>query len=273
MYTTSSTGAAVRHTPGVGTFTPVQLLRLTQLFASDLDLPDSIGPDPDRPGERSWRVLADSPQLQVWLIRWPVGTSTGWHDHGGARGGFTVVSGTLTEHTRERTFVTSELRPGEGRAFGGRPRRRGTRPVRCRAAAGVVRAVHDGIDALLAAARSRVDRITPAQAWQEVREGSARLVDIRPAAQRAVEGEVAEVLDPWVIERNVLEWRLDPRQEASLPGVALTDRVIVLCQEGYTSSLAADSLRSIGVEGATDVVGGFAAWRDLGLPMTRLRAA
>lgn len=119
MYTTSSTGAAVRHTPGVGTFTPVQLLRLTQLFASDLDLPDSIGSDPDRPGERSWRVLADSPQLQVWLIRWPVGTSTGWHDHGGARGGFTVVSGTLTEHTRERTFVTSELRPGEGRAFGG----------------------------------------------------------------------------------------------------------------------------------------------------------
>lgn len=134
-------------------------------------------------------------------------------------------------------------------------------------------AAHAGVDALLDDARSRLERITPARAWQEVREGTARLVDIRPAAQRAVEGEVAGVLDPWVVERNVLEWRLDPRQEASLPGVALTDRVIILCQEGYTSSLAADSLRSIGIERATDVIGGFAAWRELGLPMTRLLAA
>ncbi len=137
----------------------------------------------------------------------------------------------------------------------------------------MVTAVHHGVDALLADARSRLERVTPARAWQEVREGSARLVDIRPVAQRAAEGEVAGILDPWVVERNVLEWRLDPRQDAALPGVALTDRVIVLCQEGYTSSLAADSLRSIGIEGATDVIGGFAAWRELGLPVTRLRAA
>lgn len=134
-------------------------------------------------------------------------------------------------------------------------------------------AQHDGIDALLADARSRLTRVSPVQAWREVRDGTARLVDIRPAAQRQVEGEVASVLDPWVIERNVLEWRLDPRQEASLPGVTLGDRVIVICQEGYTSSLAADSLRSIGIEQATDVVGGFAAWRELGLPVARLRAA
>lgn len=134
-------------------------------------------------------------------------------------------------------------------------------------------AVHDGVDALLADARSRLERISPAQAWREVREGTARLVDIRPAAQRHAEGQVASVLDPWVIERNVLEWRLDPRQEASLPGVTLSDRVIILCQEGYTSSLAADSLRSIGITDATDVIGGFAAWRELGLPVARLRAA
>lgn len=134
-------------------------------------------------------------------------------------------------------------------------------------------AQHDGIDALLADARSRLTRVSPVQAWREVRDGTARLVDIRPAAQRQLEGEVASVLDPWVIERNVLEWRLDPRQEASLPGVTLGDRVIVICQEGYTSSLAADSLRSIGIGRATDVVGGFAAWRDLGLPVARLRAA
>lgn len=134
-------------------------------------------------------------------------------------------------------------------------------------------AQHDGIDALLADARSRLARVSPVQAWREVRDGTARLVDIRPEAQRQVEGEVASVLDPWVIERNVLEWRFDPRQEASLPGVTLGDRVIVICQEGYTSSLAADSLRSIGIEQATDVVGGFAAWRELGLPVARLRAA
>lgn len=119
MYTTSSIDAATRRTPGVGTFSPAQLLRLTQLFASDTDLVDSLGPDPDRPGERSWRLLADSPRLQVWLIRWPVGTSTGWHDHGGARGGFTVVRGALTEHTRAQDLVTSDLIEGEGRAFDG----------------------------------------------------------------------------------------------------------------------------------------------------------
>ena len=109
MHTTSSTPALARSTPGVEAFTPVQLLRLTQLFASDPALADTLGPDPDRPGERSWRLLADSPRLQVWLIRWPVGTGTGWHDHGGARGGFTVVRGNLTEQTRERSVVATEL--------------------------------------------------------------------------------------------------------------------------------------------------------------------
>ncbi|APH02127.1 cysteine dioxygenase [Janibacter indicus] len=119
MDTTSSTPALAGPTPGVEAFTPVQLLRLTQLFASDPALADTLGPDLERPGERSWRLLADSPQLQVWLIRWPVGTGTGWHDHGGARGGFAVVRGTLTEQTRERSVVATELAEGEGQAFGG----------------------------------------------------------------------------------------------------------------------------------------------------------
>lgn len=119
MYTTSSNDAPSLRTPGVEAFTPDQLLRLTQLFAGDPALRTSVGPDPDRPGQRSWQLLADSPQLQVWLIRWPVGTSTGWHDHWGARGGFTVVSGTLTEHTRPGSFVASDLSEGEGRSFGG----------------------------------------------------------------------------------------------------------------------------------------------------------
>ena len=69
-----------------------------------------------------------------------------------------------------------------------------------------------------------------------------------------------------VVGRNVLEWRLDPRSDARLPEAAYDARVLVLCQEGYTSSLAADALLSLGIRRATDVAGGFQAWRDAGLP-------
>lgn len=127
-------------------------------------------------------------------------------------------------------------------------------------------ATYDGVDALLADARSRLERIEAAEAFEEVRDG-AILVDIRPAAQRAAEGQVHCSLGTLVIERNVLEWRFDPRSEARIPQAAYGARVIVLCQEGYTSSLAADALRSIGIARATDVVGGFSAWRAAGLPV------
>ena len=104
---------------------------------------------------------------------------------------------------------------------------------------------HDGIDAMLADARSRLDRIDVETAYRETLDG-AFLVDIRPAAQRAAEGEVSPALHPMVIERNVLEWRFDPRSEARLPEASYDARILVLCQEGYTSSLAADALRSLG---------------------------
>lgn len=126
---------------------------------------------------------------------------------------------------------------------------------------------YDGVDALLADARSRLDRISARSAFQELLAGEAVIVDIRPAAQRAAEGEVADRLPVLVIERNVLEWRFDPRSDARLPEASYDARVIVLCQEGYTSSLAADALQSIGIHRATDVVGGFAAWREAGLPV------
>ncbi|MGY1601317.1 rhodanese-like domain-containing protein [Geodermatophilus sp. SYSU D00815] len=120
------------------------------------------------------------------------------------------------------------------------------------------------IDELLAEARSRLDRVTPAEAAARVARG-ALLVDIRPAAQRAAEGEVPGAL---VVERNVLEWRFDPASEARLPQATGYDvEVVVLCSEGYTSSLAADALRSLGLSRATDVVGGFAAWEAAGLPV------
>ncbi len=124
-----------------------------------------------------------------------------------------------------------------------------------------------GIGAMLDDARSRLDRISARAAFQELVALDGLLVDIRPAAQRAREGEVARWLPLQVIERNVLEWRFDPASDARLPEAAYDRRVIVLCQEGYTSSLAADSLRGIGIERATDVIGGFAAWRAAGMPV------
>ena len=124
------------------------------------------------------------------------------------------------------------------------------------------------IDELLADARSRIVRVTPAEAALRVAAGAV-LVDIRPAAQRAREGEVPGAL---AVERNVLEWRFDPASDARLPEATGYDvDVIILCSEGYTSSLAADALRSLGLHRATDVVGGFLAWAAAGLPTTGTR--
>ena len=112
------------------------------------------------------------------------------------------------------------------------------------------------IDLLLSAARARLHRLTPAEALQAAGHGAV-VVDIRPAAQRAEHGDLPGAL---VVERNVLEWRFDPTSAAALR-IAHDDlQVIVLCQEGFTSSLAAAALQDIGVHRATDVVGGYAAW-------------
>ena len=128
-----------------------------------------------------------------------------------------------------------------------------------RAAAG-----HRGIDQVLADARARLRRLDPHEAAAEMRAG-ALLVDIRPQAQRAAEGEVPGAL---IIERNVLEWRLDPASDARLPEAGSYDlRVIVLCSAGYTSSLAAASLQDLGLSAATDLAGGFQAWARAGLPV------
>nr|WP_173167337.1 rhodanese-like domain-containing protein [Phytohabitans suffuscus] len=120
-----------------------------------------------------------------------------------------------------------------------------------------------GIDEILAEARSRLRRLEPEEAHLAYRRG-APLVDIRPAAQRAANGEIPGAL---IVERNVLEWRFDPRSAARLPVAGRYDLpVIVFCQEGYTSSLAAAALQDLGLHRATDVTGGFAAWRLAGLP-------
>ena len=121
------------------------------------------------------------------------------------------------------------------------------------------------IDDILADARALITRLTPAEAAAAMRDGAV-LVDIRPAAQRAAEGEIPGAL---IIERNVLEWRFDPESDARLPVAGYDLQVIVFCSEGYTSSLAAAALQELGVHRATDMAGGIKAWQASGLPVTR----
>jgi rhodanese-related sulfurtransferase len=119
------------------------------------------------------------------------------------------------------------------------------------------------IDQVVADARARLRRLSPQRASQAVADGAV-LVDIRPAAQRAAEGTIPGAL---IIERNVLEWRFDPACPARLPGASYDLQVIIFCSEGWTSSLAAASLQDLGVRRATDLDGGFHAWRRAGLPV------
>jgi rhodanese-related sulfurtransferase/predicted metal-dependent enzyme (double-stranded beta helix superfamily) len=125
------------------------------------------------------------------------------------------------------------------------------------------------IDDLLAEARSGLQRLRPEAAFAALTDGAA-LVDIRPLEQRIVEGEVPGAI---LIGRNVLEWRLDPRSDARIPALARPDmRIIVMCSQGYASTLAAASLRRLGLTEATDLDGGFQAWKAAGLPTRSAQA-
>jgi rhodanese-related sulfurtransferase len=256
------------------------------------------------PGQRWYLPLHRSEACDIWLLAWQPGQDTDWHDHGGSSGSFCVADGVLLEQLRtggghrvrtrrlsasERIFfgpahvhnvshsgtapsvsihayspplVTMtyyELTPGglvanetvvvtspEG------PRRelRRRRPLQ-------------GVDDLLADARVELERLVPEAAYRAMAAGAA-MVDIRPVEQRREEGEIP---DSVIIGRNVLEWRLDPRSDARIIELARYDaQIIVLCSEGYASSLAAASLRHLGLRHATDVDGGFRAWKAAGLP-------
>jgi rhodanese-related sulfurtransferase len=119
------------------------------------------------------------------------------------------------------------------------------------------------IDELLAAARSCLQRLRPAEALRAMESG-ATLIDIRADSQIARDGTIAGAL---VVPRNVLEWRLDPASENRHPAAPqLGDHVILICDEGYQSSLAAAALQQLGFTRATDVAGGFQAWRAARLP-------
>jgi rhodanese-related sulfurtransferase len=121
--------------------------------------------------------------------------------------------------------------------------------------------IHD----LLAAARARLERLEPAEALAAMRAGAV-IVDIRSEIERERDGVIPGAL---FHPRNVVEWRADPASGHSDPALADPDRqVIVVCSEGYQSSLVAATLQELGFARATDLAGGFAAWRAAGLPVS-----
>jgi rhodanese-related sulfurtransferase len=112
------------------------------------------------------------------------------------------------------------------------------------------------IDVLLAQARAVLDRVEPGRLDDELAAGAV-LIDIRPVEQRQRDGELTGAI---IIDRNVLEWRLDPTSPDRLPVASSADiRYILVCNQGYSSSLAAATLRDLGLSRATDLVGGFQA--------------
>ncbi|WP_026426133.1 rhodanese-like domain-containing protein [Actinokineospora inagensis] len=119
------------------------------------------------------------------------------------------------------------------------------------------------IDNTLAAARSDLTRVTPTTA-NTLQSTGALIVDIRPHTNRATEGEIPGSL---IIERIHLEWRLDPEGSHRIQGFDENSTIIVMCNEGYASSLAARDLQQLGLKNATDLIGGYRAWAAAGLPV------
>jgi rhodanese-related sulfurtransferase len=117
------------------------------------------------------------------------------------------------------------------------------------------------VDTILEEARSHLERLEPHELHSL---GDALVVDIRPIHNRLAEGEIENSV---VVERIVLEWRLDPVGDWRLPGFTADTTVVVVCNEGWASSLAARDLQRIGLANATDLVGGYRGWRAAGLPI------
>jgi rhodanese-related sulfurtransferase len=123
------------------------------------------------------------------------------------------------------------------------------------------------VDVVLAEVRTRLRRVGPEEAARIQHDGGL-LIDIRPIEQRAAEGEIPGSL---VIDRNVLEWRLDPTSPHRHPEAGSPDRAaVVFCQEGYASSFAVEALERLGLNRVSDLKGGFAAWKAAGLPVTSI---
>ncbi|MEU6268700.1 rhodanese-like domain-containing protein [Saccharopolyspora shandongensis] len=121
-----------------------------------------------------------------------------------------------------------------------------------------------GIDHLLAESRAKLTRVSPREAFALQQDGGL-IIDIRPQSDRLTEGEIPGSL---TVERIVLEWRLDPAGGHRLDGLHPDRPVVLVCNEGYASSLAAAQAKGLGLTKATDLAGGFRAWKAAGLPVT-----
>jgi rhodanese-related sulfurtransferase/predicted metal-dependent enzyme (double-stranded beta helix superfamily) len=284
--------------------TPEELANIVSQFASSDGWMDKVRL---RAEQRWYERLYHGPDYDIWVIRWLPGQSTGFHDHGASAGALVVATGILEEHSpgeRNRVIHPGKasafgpdyahdvrnvsLAPAisihayspplsdmnEYELDGSRlvPRERASgraetvdQEWRVQNRKPLDRAGALSIEQVLSAARARLRRLSPDEAYEATVKTEATLVDIRPEGQRAIEGSIAGAL---VVERNVLEWRLDPASSSRLPVATDHDiQVIVFCSEGYTSSLAAIALQDLGLCRATDMIGGFQAWRAMGLPI------
>jgi rhodanese-related sulfurtransferase len=300
----STTLIAAKGPSGALSRTPEELANIVSLFASSDGWMDKVRLRAER---RWYERLYHGPDYDIWVLSWLPGQSTGFHDHGASSGAFVVATGILEEHRPgERNHVMHPGKPRAfGPDYTHDVRNvslapaisihayspplsemneyelDGSQLVPREPASGKVEALAQkwrgqswkpvdrpgalSIEQVLSAARARLRRLSPDEVYAAVTLTEAILVDIRPESQRAIEGDIADAL---VIERNVLEWRFDPTSSARLPVATDHDlQVIVFCSEGYTSSLAAASLQDLGLYRATDMIGGFHAWRAIGLPI------
>ena len=304
MQEAESAVAAAKSLSGAVSRTPEELANIVSLFTSSDGWMDKVRL---RAEQRWYERVYHGSDYDLWVISWLPGQSTGFHDHGASSGAFVVATGILEEHRPgERTRVIHPGKPrvfGPDYAHDVRnvslapaisihayspplsdmngyeldgsrlvPRERASRKPetvdqewRVQKRNPLDRTGALSIEQVLSAARARLRRLSPDEACEAMLKTEALLVDIRPEGQRAIEGSIAGAL---VVERNVLEWRFDPASSARLPVVTDHDiQVIVFCSEGYTSSLAAIALQDLGLCRATDMIGGFQAWRTIGLPI------
>jgi len=284
--------------------TPEELANIVSLFASSDGWLDRVHL---RAEHRWYERLYQGPDHDIWVISWMPGQSTGFHDHGESSGAFVVATGILEEHRpgEQPLVIPPGKSRAFGPDYAHDVRNVSPAPavsihaysppltdaneyeldrnllvLRERASGRAEKLVQEShaqtwkaenrtgalsIEQVLSAARARLRRLSPDEAYESVAKKETILVDIRSEGQRAIEGSIPGAL---IVERNVLEWRLDPASSARLPVATDHDlQVIVFCSEGYTSSLAAAALQDLGLWRATDMVGGFHAWSTAGLPI------
>ena len=285
--------------------TPEELADIVWRFASSDGWLDRVRLHAEH---RWYERVYQAADHDIWVISWMPKQSTGFHDHGESSGAFVVATGMLEERRpgEEPLVIPAGTSRAFGPEYAHDVRNVSLAPavsihaysppltdmneyelngdqlvLRGRASARAEKLAQESdaqtrksadrtgalsIERMLATARARLRRLSPYEAYESLAKMGTILVDIRSEGQRAIEGSIPGAL---IVERNVLEWRLDPASSARLPIATNHDlQVIVFCSEGYTSSLAATALQDLGLWRATDMVGGFHAWKAAGLPFS-----